>query len=79
MTTPTRTAQSTQPPKEFTAAVVEEFGPNVTVRAEKFPEPGEHQALVKLEASGICHTDLHAAEGDWPVKPDHRLSPDTRE
>lgn len=75
MTTPTRTAQSTQPPKEFTAAVVEEFGPNVTVRAEKLPEPGEHQALVKLEASGICHTDLHAAEGDWPVKPEPPFIP----
>ena len=75
MTTPTRTAQSTQPPKEFTAAVVEEFGPNVTVRAEKLPEPGDHQALVKLEASGICHTDLHAAEGDWPVKPEPPFIP----
>jgi propanol-preferring alcohol dehydrogenase len=24
---------------------------------------------VKVKASGVCHTDLHAASGDWPVKP----------
>ena len=69
MSAPTRATQPTHTPKEFTAAVVEKFGPNVTVRESALPEPGEHQALVKLEASGICHTDLHAAEGDWPVKP----------
>jgi len=33
------------------------------------PEPGEGQVLVKIEASGLCHTDMHAANGDWPVKP----------
>jgi propanol-preferring alcohol dehydrogenase len=30
-------------------------------------EPG--QILVKVEASGLCHTDIHAAHGDWPIKP----------
>jgi propanol-preferring alcohol dehydrogenase len=25
--------------------------------------------LVKIRATGVCHTDLHAADGDWPVKP----------
>jgi propanol-preferring alcohol dehydrogenase len=33
------------------------------------PEVGPGQILVKIEASGVCHTDLHAADGDWPVKP----------
>jgi propanol-preferring alcohol dehydrogenase len=33
------------------------------------PEPGPGQVLVKIEASGLCHTDIHAAHGDWPVKP----------
>jgi alcohol dehydrogenase, propanol-preferring len=33
------------------------------------PEPGEGQVLVKIEACGVCHTDLHAAQGNWPVKP----------
>ena len=33
------------------------------------PTPGAGQILVKIAASGVCHTDLHAADGDWPVKP----------
>lgn len=52
------------------AAVVEEFGNPLTVVADVLvPEPGEGQLLVKLISSGVCHTDLHAADGDWPVKP----------
>ncbi|MCS5479904.1 alcohol dehydrogenase AdhP [Corynebacterium sp. YIM 101645] len=54
---------------QYTAAVVEKFGPELAIRQIDLPEPGRNQALVKLHASGICHTDLHAAEGDWPVKP----------
>lgn len=56
-------------PSTFTAAVVEEFGPTLNIREVDIPTPGRNQALVKLHASGICHTDLHAAEGDWPVQP----------
>ena len=33
------------------------------------PTPARGQILVKIAASGVCHTDLHAADGDWPVKP----------
>ena len=33
------------------------------------PIPGHGQVLVKVETSGLCHTDIHAAHGDWPVKP----------
>jgi len=33
------------------------------------PNPGPGQIVIKTEACGVCHTDLHAAEGDWPVKP----------
>ena len=32
------------------------------------PTPGAGQILVKTEACGVCHTDLHAASGDWPLK-----------
>lgn len=53
----------------MTAAVVETFGAELSVREHELPEPGEGQALVRLLASGVCHTDLHAAEGDWPIKP----------
>lgn len=51
------------------AAVVNEFGTALTVEEYPVPTPGPGQVLVKLIASGVCHTDLHAAEGDWPVKP----------
>jgi propanol-preferring alcohol dehydrogenase len=33
------------------------------------PTPGPGEVLVKIMASGVCHTDLHAADGDWPVRP----------
>jgi propanol-preferring alcohol dehydrogenase len=33
------------------------------------PSPGPGQVVVDVEASGLCHTDIHAAHGDWPVKP----------
>ncbi|GAA3326436.1 alcohol dehydrogenase AdhP [Paeniglutamicibacter sp. ABSL32-1] len=51
------------------AAIVENFGDELTVGTTEIPEPGPGQALVKVIASGVCHTDLHAAEGDWPIKP----------
>jgi len=59
----------------FRAAVVEDFGPELNLRDVEMPTPARHQALVKLQASGICHTDLHAAEGDWPVKPEPPFVP----
>lgn len=53
----------------MTAAVVTELGAPLQVSDLDLPEPGYGEALVKLETSGVCHTDLHAAQGDWPVKP----------
>ncbi|WP_034298786.1 zinc-dependent alcohol dehydrogenase [Herbaspirillum sp. RV1423] len=51
------------------AAVVEHFGQPLVIRDIPLPIPGPGQILVKTEACGVCHTDLHAAHGDWPVKP----------
>ncbi len=51
------------------AAVVTEFGAPLEITEIALPVPGYGEALVKLETSGVCHTDLHAAHGDWPVKP----------
>jgi alcohol dehydrogenase, propanol-preferring len=31
--------------------------------------------LVRIEACGLCHTDIHAAHGDWPIKPPLPLIP----
>lgn len=53
----------------MTAAVVAEFGAPLEISEVGLPTPGPGEALVKLETSGVCHTDLHAAHGDWPVKP----------
>ena len=51
------------------AAVVETFGAPLVLREWAIPTPGPNQIVVKVEACGVCHTDLHAAHGDWPVKP----------
>ena len=51
------------------AAVVEAFGKPLSLQEWVVPSPGPGQILVKTEACGVCHTDLHAARGDWPVKP----------
>lgn len=51
------------------AAVVHEFGKPLSIESVNVPRPGPGQVLVRVAASGVCHTDLHAADGDWPVKP----------
>ena len=51
------------------AAVVREFGKPLVIEEVPVPRPTAGDILVKIEACGVCHTDLHAAEGDWPVKP----------
>jgi propanol-preferring alcohol dehydrogenase len=51
------------------AAVVEEFGKPLVLREWDMPVVGPGQIIVKTEACGVCHTDLHAADGDWPLKP----------
>lgn len=51
------------------AAVVRSFREPLTIEEVAVPEPGPGQVLVRVVASGVCHTDLHAADGDWPVKP----------
>ncbi|HAH09299.1 MAG TPA: alcohol dehydrogenase AdhP [Alphaproteobacteria bacterium] len=51
------------------AAVVRELGKPLAIEEVPIPEPGPGQVLMQVIASGVCHTDLHAARGDWPVKP----------
>nr|WP_181158461.1 alcohol dehydrogenase AdhP [Leucobacter massiliensis] len=51
------------------AASVPSFGARLDVAEQDRPVPGPGQALVRVLTSGVCHTDLHAVEGDWPVKP----------
>jgi alcohol dehydrogenase, propanol-preferring len=51
------------------AAVVHSFDRPLVIEDVPVPEPGPEQVLVRIEASGLCHTDIHAAHGEWPVKP----------
>jgi alcohol dehydrogenase, propanol-preferring len=51
------------------AAVVHDFTEPLVVEEVARPVAGPGEVLVKIEASGLCHTDIHAARGEWPVKP----------
>jgi len=55
--------------KSMKAAVVRQLGAPLTIEELPIPELGPGQALVKIVSTGVCHTDLHALAGDWPVKP----------
>ncbi|MGA8500249.1 MAG: alcohol dehydrogenase AdhP [Candidatus Sulfotelmatobacter sp.] len=55
--------------KTMKAAFVEKFGEPLKIREVPIPDPGPGEALVEVVASGVCHTDVHAADGDWPIKP----------
>jgi propanol-preferring alcohol dehydrogenase len=60
----TQTARTT-----YRAAVVHDFHGPLTVEEVAPRDLETGQVRVKVEASGLCHTDIHAAHGDWPVKP----------
>src|ERR1700722_12681972 len=62
-------------PKTMKAAVLHEFGGKLTIEEMPVKQPGENQILVKVVSCGVCHTDLHACQGDWPVKPKTPLIP----
>jgi alcohol dehydrogenase, propanol-preferring len=68
----TTSAQATttrRPTAAYRAAVVHDFQSPLTVEPVEKPKLGSGEVLVQVEASGLCHTDIHAAHGDWPVKP----------
>jgi alcohol dehydrogenase, propanol-preferring len=51
------------------SAVVRAFGQPLVIEDRPIPGAGPGQVAVRMEASGLCHTDIHAAHGDWPVTP----------
>jgi len=55
--------------KTMNAAVVRAFGQPLATEDVAIPAPRAGEVLVKIVATGVCHIDLHAADGDWPVKP----------
>jgi propanol-preferring alcohol dehydrogenase len=61
--------------RKMHAAVVEQFGKPLVFRELDIPSPAAGQILIKTEACGVCHTDLHAMHGDWPLKPKLPFTP----
>lgn len=57
------------------AAVVRAFDQPLRIEERPIPTPAHGQVLVKMETCGLCHTDIHAAHGDWPVKPNPPFVP----
>jgi alcohol dehydrogenase, propanol-preferring len=57
------------------AAVVHDFKRPLTIDEVPIPEPGFGEIVAKVETSGLCHTDIHAAHGDWPIKPTPPFTP----
>lgn len=57
------------------AAVVKAFDKPLVVEMVPKPVAGAGEIVVKIEAAGLCHTDIHAAHGDWPIKPKLPLIP----
>ncbi len=68
-TTSTKPTPVETTPAAYRAAVVHKFHEPLTVDEVPARELEPGQIRVKIEATGLCHTDIHAANGDWPVKP----------
>src|ERR1700737_3319779 len=47
------------------AAVLREFRSPLTIEEVDRPKPAAGEILVEVEACGVCHSDLHVADGDW--------------
>ena len=62
-------------PRTMKAAFVTEFGKPLTIGELPVPEPKDGQVLIRIEACGVCHTDVHAADGDWPGRPKPPFTP----
>ncbi len=65
--------------KTMRAAVVRAFGGPLRIEEVPIPAPGPGEVLIKVVATGVCHTDLHAANGDWPGRPPCRSCPGMKE
>lgn len=61
--------------KTMQAAVVRKFGEPLAIEEAAIPRPQQGEILVKMAATGVCHTDLHAVHGDWPVRPNPPFIP----
>ncbi|KAL1744575.1 chaperonin 10-like protein [Schizophyllum fasciatum] len=63
---------SQQIPETMKAAVVPQSGAAIEIKDVRIKRPEElapGECLLKMVCTGVCHTDLHAALGDWPIPP----------
>ncbi len=73
---PTRVERSRRTTaKTMYAAVVHDFDRPLQLDEVPRPVATDGEIVVRIEASGLCHTDIHAAHGDWPVKPTPPFTP----
>lgn len=54
-------------PTEQWAQVIEKTGGEIKYQKIPVAKPGPDEVLVNIKYSGVCHTDLHAWQGDWPL------------
>jgi len=59
---------ATEIPNEQWAQVIEKTGGPVEYKKIPVQKPGPDEVLVNVKFSGVCHTDLHALQGDWPLE-----------
>ena len=50
------------------AAILWEQGKPLSVEDAELDAPGPGEVLVEVRAAGVCHSDLHPARGDWPIR-----------
>ena len=61
-----RSAKCEEPMK---AAVIHSFNKPLSIEDVPKPNADSGEVVVKVETCGLSHSDIHAAHGDWPVKP----------
>jgi len=49
------------------AAILREFCGPLAIEEVETPVPGPGEVLIKVQACGVCHSDLHLAQGDWDM------------
>ncbi|WP_109126618.1 alcohol dehydrogenase AdhP [Dyella sp. C11] len=62
-------------PRTMKAAVAHRFGEPLRIEEVPVPVPSRGEVLVKIVCTGVCHTDVHAVDGDWPAKPNPPFIP----
>ena len=80
MSTKPVTSRPATAPTKMRAAVLRKVKTKLKIERLPIPEPGPGEILVKVVACGVCHSDLHAIDGDWtpgpvlPLIPGHEVT-----